>query len=133
MMDVEAKTSTNEFEEVSVKSEQHVDDVPLDFIDPHRAALENNPEHAEKLSLSTILAVVVRDPDIVELLFSRRLTCCAVSGNVVRLPYLLRLFSCDWHNHSNRYGSWKHHQDYVAGGWMVHRVFRVLLNGWRIE
>ncbi len=34
--------------------------VPLDLDDPHRAALEDNPEHAEKLTLSTVLAVMVR-------------------------------------------------------------------------
>lgn len=34
-------------------------DIPTDLDDPHRAALEENPEHAEKLSLNTILAVLV--------------------------------------------------------------------------
>lgn len=36
------------------------EDMPLDFDDPHRAALEDNPEQAEKLTLSTALAVLVR-------------------------------------------------------------------------
>lgn len=33
-------------------------EVPLGFEDPHRAALEDNPEHAEKLSLSVILSAL---------------------------------------------------------------------------
>jgi len=33
------------------------DSPPLDLDDPHRAALENNPEHAEKLTLQVGLAV----------------------------------------------------------------------------
>ncbi|KIW90309.1 uncharacterized protein Z519_08953 [Cladophialophora bantiana CBS 173.52] len=58
-MEADSKTSASELEKASANlHQQHVEDVPLDFIDPHRAALENNPEHAEKLSLSTILAVV---------------------------------------------------------------------------
>jgi len=32
---------------------------PINLDDPHRAALENAPEHAEKPSLQTILAVIV--------------------------------------------------------------------------
>jgi hypothetical protein len=36
------------------------DIVPLDFEDPHRAALEDNPQHAEKLTTKTLLAVFVR-------------------------------------------------------------------------
>lgn len=35
------------------------DYIPTDLDDPHRAALEENPEHAERLSLTTILAVLV--------------------------------------------------------------------------
>jgi hypothetical protein len=34
--------------------------VPVDLDDPHRAALEDNPEHAEKLSVRLVLAVIVR-------------------------------------------------------------------------
>ncbi|KAI1613465.1 putative major facilitator superfamily transporter [Exophiala viscosa] len=41
-----------------INAHQHVEDVPLDFVDPHRAALESNPEHSEIPSLSTLLAVV---------------------------------------------------------------------------
>lgn len=58
-MDVESKRSDFDAVEVSKDKQQHVEDVPLDFIDPHRAALEMNPEHSEKLSWSTILAVIV--------------------------------------------------------------------------
>jgi hypothetical protein len=36
---------------------------PLDFEDPHRAALEQNPEVAERLSRKTLFAVGVCDPD----------------------------------------------------------------------
>ncbi|KAK5231894.1 hypothetical protein LTR47_007027 [Exophiala xenobiotica] len=37
----------------------HVEEaIPVDLVDPHRAALEYNPEHAETPSLSTILAVI---------------------------------------------------------------------------
>ncbi|KAK5024951.1 hypothetical protein LTS07_008329 [Exophiala sideris] len=43
--------------EGQVNAHQHVEDVPLDFLDPHRAALEGNPEHSEIPSLSTLLAV----------------------------------------------------------------------------
>lgn len=32
---------------------------PLDLDDPHRAAIENAPEKPEKLSLTTVLAVLV--------------------------------------------------------------------------
>lgn len=35
------------------------DHIPTDLDDPHRAALEENPEHAERLTLTTILAVIV--------------------------------------------------------------------------
>lgn len=59
MMDIETKHTTGDMIEVSPEKAQHDDDVPLDFIDPHRAALEMNPEHSQKLTLSTILAVVV--------------------------------------------------------------------------
>ena len=45
--------------EGQVNAHQHVEDVPLDFVDPHRAALESNPEHSEIPSLSTLLAVAV--------------------------------------------------------------------------
>lgn len=58
-MDIETKPRMNEAVKPSTTDSRHVEDVPLDFVDPHRAALENNPEHSEKLSLSTILAVVV--------------------------------------------------------------------------
>lgn len=58
-MDIETKHTTEEMIEVSAEKPQYAEDVPLDFIDPHRAALEMNPEHSEKLSWSTILAVVV--------------------------------------------------------------------------
>jgi hypothetical protein len=34
----------------------------IDWDDPHRAALADNPEKAEKLSWSTILAVMVSTP-----------------------------------------------------------------------
>ncbi|KAK6375984.1 hypothetical protein LTS17_007234 [Exophiala oligosperma] len=57
-MDIETKHTTGDMIEVSPEKAQHDDDVPLDFIDPHRAALEMNPEHSQKLTLSTILAVV---------------------------------------------------------------------------
>jgi hypothetical protein len=33
--------------------------VPLDLDDPHRAALENNPEHSAKLSFKSLMAVNV--------------------------------------------------------------------------
>ena len=37
---------------------QYIDDSPpLDLDDPHRAAIEANPEHAEKLTLQVALAV----------------------------------------------------------------------------
>lgn len=32
--------------------------VPLGYQDPHKAALEDSPEHAEKLSLSVILSAL---------------------------------------------------------------------------
>ena len=60
IMDVEAKRTTNEVEDISAHPQKNVEAVPLDFDDPHRAALEGNPDHAKKLSLLTILAVVVR-------------------------------------------------------------------------
>lgn len=40
----------------------HSDYIPTDLDDPHRAALEENPEHAEKLTWTTILAVLVSPP-----------------------------------------------------------------------
>lgn len=39
---------------------ENYDNVPVDFEDPHRAALEDNPQHAEKLTTKTLLAVFVR-------------------------------------------------------------------------
>ncbi len=40
---------------------RHVGDfeVPLDLDDPHKAALEDNPEKAETLTLRTLLAILV--------------------------------------------------------------------------
>jgi hypothetical protein len=38
----------------------HIEHAPLDLDDPHRAALEDNPDHRENLSLPLILAVIVR-------------------------------------------------------------------------
>jgi len=35
------------------------DYIPTDLDDPHRAALEENPEHAERMTWATILAVLV--------------------------------------------------------------------------
>jgi len=35
------------------------DTIPLDLDDPHRAAIEDNPEEAKKLTPSTVLAVAV--------------------------------------------------------------------------
>jgi len=43
--------------EVERAHEQHKE-VSLGYEDPHKAALEDNPEHAEKLSLSVILSAV---------------------------------------------------------------------------
>lgn len=34
-------------------------EIPLDLDDPHRAAIEDNPERAEKLTWTTLLAVIV--------------------------------------------------------------------------
>jgi hypothetical protein len=33
-------------------------ELPLGYEDPHKAALEDNPEHAEKLTLAVILSAV---------------------------------------------------------------------------
>jgi hypothetical protein len=33
---------------------------PLDLDDPHAAAIEDNPHHAEKVSVTTFLAIIVR-------------------------------------------------------------------------
>ena len=38
---------------------EHVEDVPLDLVNPHKAALEENPDKAELPSFSTCLAIVV--------------------------------------------------------------------------
>jgi len=35
------------------------DAIPLDLDDPHRAAIEDNPDEAKKLTPSTVLAVAV--------------------------------------------------------------------------
>ncbi|EMD85392.1 hypothetical protein COCC4DRAFT_155556 [Bipolaris maydis ATCC 48331] len=42
----------------SVERTERIDDRPSDFLDPHRAALEENPDRAERPSARTILAVV---------------------------------------------------------------------------
>ena len=36
---------------------EHVQ-LPLGYEDPHRAALEDNPEHAEKLTVSVVLSAL---------------------------------------------------------------------------
>jgi hypothetical protein len=53
--------------EVEVTEPSHLEarhvpmvEIPLDLDDPHRAALEDNPERAEKLTWTTLLAVIVR-------------------------------------------------------------------------
>ena len=47
---------------VEEKHSAHARDkqIPLDLHDPHRAALEDNPEHAGRPPVKTMLAVVVR-------------------------------------------------------------------------
>lgn len=44
---------------VSVDQIERIDGRPSDFLDPHWAALEENPDHAERPSARTILAVLV--------------------------------------------------------------------------
>lgn len=44
---------------ISVERIERIDGRPSDFYDPHRAALEENPDHAERPSARTILAVLV--------------------------------------------------------------------------
>jgi len=53
-------------QEVEVTEPSHLEshhvpvvEIPLDFEDPHRAALEDNPEKAETLTWRTLLAVLV--------------------------------------------------------------------------
>ena len=38
-----------------------VHEIPLDLDDPHKAALEDNPEKAETITLTTFLAIAVCD------------------------------------------------------------------------
>lgn len=45
--------------DTAVERIERIDDRPSDFFDPHRAALEENPDHAEMPSTRTVLAVVV--------------------------------------------------------------------------
>lgn len=52
--------------EVEVTDPSHLEsrhvpvvEIPLDLDDPHRAALEDNPEKAETLTWTTLLAVLV--------------------------------------------------------------------------
>ncbi len=47
-------------------------EIPLDLDDPHRAALEDNPVRAEKLTWTTLLAVIVSS--IFALRFTRQVT-----------------------------------------------------------
>lgn len=54
-------SSTSEKNTITTTLYLEINDiVPLDFEDPHRAALEDNPQHAEKLTTKTLLAVFVR-------------------------------------------------------------------------
>ncbi|USP72735.1 hypothetical protein yc1106_00009 [Curvularia clavata] len=43
----------------SVERTERIDGRPSDFLDPHRAALEENPDRAERPSARTILAVMI--------------------------------------------------------------------------
>lgn len=53
---IDAERSSNE--ESAMHLEHHI---PLDLDDPHRAALEDNPDKAERLTWTTLLAVIVSE------------------------------------------------------------------------
>lgn len=53
---IDVEQSSNE--ESAVHQEHHI---PLDLDDPHRAALEDNPDKAERLTWTTLLAVIVSE------------------------------------------------------------------------
>lgn len=64
---MDSKTTAMSFskENISPEHNEHVEhrtSIPVDLDDPHRGALEDNPDHAEKLSWRLILAVVVSSP-----------------------------------------------------------------------
>jgi hypothetical protein len=42
-----------------IENSEHMASIPIDLDDPHRGALEDNPERAEKLSWRLVLAVMV--------------------------------------------------------------------------
>lgn len=42
-----------------IEDAKQIVSIPIDFDDPHRAALEDDPQEAEKLSWRLILAVIV--------------------------------------------------------------------------
>jgi MFS family permease len=56
MKDTEAHKHAIEAEIDMAHSEHR--EIPLGYEDPHKAALEDNPEHAEKLTLSVILSAL---------------------------------------------------------------------------
>ena len=58
-MDTTAAASHNRRDIVNDLSLEHIEDVPLDLVNPHKAALEENPDTAELPSFSTCLAIVV--------------------------------------------------------------------------
>lgn len=70
----------------------HVETIPLDLDDPHKAALEENPDTPEIPPLSSILAIIVR-----KIVRYEVLTKSAVPCAVLRLSHFLWVHSCHRH------------------------------------
>lgn len=56
--DIDVKSATA----MTSSHHEHKDVVPIDLEDPHAAALQDNPEHVEKLTTNTLLALFVSIP-----------------------------------------------------------------------
>jgi hypothetical protein len=82
------------------------DGIPLDFEDPHLAALEDNPEHAKKLTVKTILALFVSVFKPVEALAHLLTTFLTVHDCGICRPYVRCIRLDSGYSRSCRHRTW---------------------------
>ena len=87
-----------------INHDPHVED------DPHRAAIDDNPEKPAKLTSATILAVFVRTKPAREgsCITRRQLTSTLVLGHVTSSTHLKRVPHCNFYPGPDRHGPRRH-------------------------
>ena len=92
--------------------------------DPHRAAIDDNPEKPAKPTAATILAVFVSTISSGDRVCARfrKPTFDLVLGHVPSCTHLKWVPYCDFDPRSDRYRSRKHDQHRLDCLWLVYRV-----------